>query len=450
MPKKKTHEEYIAELSKINPNIEVLGTYNGSKTKILHKCKIDGYEWETIPNNVLRGHGCPKCGGKIHRTYEQYIKKLAIINPNIEVLGTYINTQTKILHKCKIDGYKWEVDPSHLLCGRGCPVCSGRVVGPPPEYKNSIWASKYKEYFSKFLTEDLMKQYTPKSGHKIQVNCPDCKRNKQISIHNLYYHGLACECGDGQSYPNKFIYSMLEQLKISYINEYSPKWANKKRYDIYLPLFNCIIEMHGQQHYIYTGFMRTIEDEQENDKIKKEIALKNNIKNYIVINCSRSDRLYIKNNIMNSKLPSILNFNENDINWMQCHVFALSNLVKVVANLWNKTKSIDIISNELKISKYTIRNYLKIASELNWCNWYSGLGKEIYYKKKCGANNPASKKVINLDTLEIFESCNEAAKRLCVNAIYISKVCKKKQKTVRGCHFMYYDEWLAQKSNKTS
>ena len=43
MSKKKTHEEYISELAKIHPNIEVIGQYAGSNVKILHKCRIDNY-----------------------------------------------------------------------------------------------------------------------------------------------------------------------------------------------------------------------------------------------------------------------------------------------------------------------------------------------------------------------------------------------------------------------
>ena len=37
MSKKKTHEEYVEEVKVKNPNIEVLGQYNGAKNKILHR-----------------------------------------------------------------------------------------------------------------------------------------------------------------------------------------------------------------------------------------------------------------------------------------------------------------------------------------------------------------------------------------------------------------------------
>ena len=42
MGKKKTHAEYVDELAKVNPDIEVVGIYIGNKVKIPHRCKIDG------------------------------------------------------------------------------------------------------------------------------------------------------------------------------------------------------------------------------------------------------------------------------------------------------------------------------------------------------------------------------------------------------------------------
>lgn len=51
--KRKTHEQFIKELSIKNKSIEVLGAYKNSQTKILCKCKICGFEWKVIPNNLL-------------------------------------------------------------------------------------------------------------------------------------------------------------------------------------------------------------------------------------------------------------------------------------------------------------------------------------------------------------------------------------------------------------
>lgn len=122
--RKKTQKEYVEEVFEINPNIEVVGEYIDANTKILHRCKIDGCEWRVTPNAILRGKGCPKCAGNERYGHNGYIKRVAEINLNIEVLGVYVNAHTSILHRCKIDGYEWFATPNGILSGGGCPKCN--------------------------------------------------------------------------------------------------------------------------------------------------------------------------------------------------------------------------------------------------------------------------------------------------------------------------------------
>lgn len=153
----KSHEQYVQELKNINPYIDVIGGYINARTKILHKCLIDGYEWNVNPNKTLDGHGCPVCSKNKKKTHQEYIKELAKVNKDIEVLGEYINSQTSILHKCKKCNLIWETSPNNLLQGHGCPVCSG---------------SKGEKAISKYLCEhniNFVPQYTFKNCKNIQV-----------------------------------------------------------------------------------------------------------------------------------------------------------------------------------------------------------------------------------------------------------------------------------------
>lgn len=58
---RRTTESFKEEMKVINPKIEILGKYINASTKIKCRCKIDGYEWDSTPNNLLQKHGCPKC-----------------------------------------------------------------------------------------------------------------------------------------------------------------------------------------------------------------------------------------------------------------------------------------------------------------------------------------------------------------------------------------------------
>lgn len=377
MSNKITHEEYVKRVSIINPNIEVLGIYINNSTKILHRCCIDEYEWAVKPAHILARHGCPICGKrkikeKLKKDHEKYINELLEINSNIDVLDEYVNAHTVIKHKCKICNYEWSACPRNILSGKGCPVCAGNKIGQSPEYKNSIWASKHREYFSEYLTEEQMKQYSPNSNKKIIIKCPDCGREKGITINNLLNQGFSCICGDGRSYPNKLMYEFLRQAGVEYIPEYSPEWSNKKIYDIYIPSLNCIIENHGMQHYDGC-FERcgglSLFEERENDKLKQYMALENGIENYIILDCRKSKLDWIKNSIINSNLFDLLDIDEESIDWDKCNNVFKTNLVKMASDLWNDGLKIKDISEKLNKSRHTISSYLSKAKNLGMCEY---------------------------------------------------------------------------------
>lgn len=126
---KKSQQEYVSEASIINPNIEVIGEYQNINTPIKHLCKIHNIIWDAYPCSILKGYGCIECKKEKmsianKHTHEQYITQVQKINPNIKVIDKYIDSHTHILHQCIIDGYKWNVTPTNILSGHGCPKCN--------------------------------------------------------------------------------------------------------------------------------------------------------------------------------------------------------------------------------------------------------------------------------------------------------------------------------------
>lgn len=376
MPKKKTHEEYVEEVAKINPNIEVVGTYIDTDTKIQHKCKIDGHIWEALPHNILRGKGCPRCKFSKQsleqtKSHESYVLELSQKRHNVIVLGTYVNNKTKILHKCLICGYEWEVSPDKVLQHHLCPVCAHKVIGSAPDYQNSIWANVHLRHaLSKYIDEETMKQYMPSSGQRIKFSCPDCGVIKEVSVNNLCQQRFRCVCSDGVSFPNKFVFAVISQIDKSITTEFVPKWAKNKRYDLYIKNFNMIIENHGPQHYEEVAlWKRDLKEEQENDKLKEILAQQNGIINYIVLDCRYSTKEWIKNSIMTSRLPQLLGFNEGDIDWDYAFEYANKNLIKEAMSIYKEGMSAKEFAKILNVSHATANKYLNIAHSLNWCNY---------------------------------------------------------------------------------
>lgn len=118
-----TNSEYVERLMAVNSNILPIEEYVTAKTPILHRCLIDNYIWRLLPESALQGYGCPKCAGNARKTHEEYEQELEYQNPTLEVLEQYAGAHIPILHRCKIDGYEWKVPPTRALHSVGCPKC---------------------------------------------------------------------------------------------------------------------------------------------------------------------------------------------------------------------------------------------------------------------------------------------------------------------------------------
>lgn len=122
--RKKTNEEFADELKKINPNISLLGTYEKRRVKVRVKCNKCNYEWESSPDSLLQGCGCPSCAGNKRKTNEEFVKETETKFPNLTVLGQYVNAKTKVRIKCNLCGHEFDVTPDVLLHRKkGCPKC---------------------------------------------------------------------------------------------------------------------------------------------------------------------------------------------------------------------------------------------------------------------------------------------------------------------------------------
>ena len=229
------------------------------------------------------------------RTHEEFVQLIAAINNNIEIIGRYINSQTKIKCRCKTDNYIWDALPQNLLRGEKCPICQNKKV---LKGINDI-ATTNPEMIPYFKNIDDAYRYTAKSGKKVDFKCPKCGAIKNMSIYNMYTNGFVCpKCSDGISYPNKFSRYFLSQLPIKNIKyEYSPIWARPYYYDNYFEYNGkkYILEMDGGFHYRDVSFSQDkisyLKDTKSRDEKKNLLAKEHNII-LIRINSIISDKEY--------------------------------------------------------------------------------------------------------------------------------------------------------------
>ena len=316
------------------------------------------------------------------------------------------------------------------------------------------------KYFAKI--EDSYK-YLYGSNEKILVKCIDCGSEKKIAINKLISKGFSCpKCGDNIPYGEKIMFSVLEQLGIDFqtqLNKTTFKWCQDYRYDFYFNLNgeDILTETHGNQHYEKSfstiDGAKTLEEEIENDNIKKELALANCIKseNYIVINCKESTLKWIRYNdegILNSKLAKL--FDLSKIDWLKAEEFALSSRVKEACELWNGNLDMTTtdIGKLMKLSNDTVREYLKQGTLLGWNDYNAEIESEKTLFKKGDIPN-------NIREVEIFkdgiskgkfpssrELVRQYQKLFGIELSYksISSVCLGKTKTHMGFTFKYTEK----------
>lgn len=306
------------------------------------------------------------------RTHEEFVQLIAAINNNIEIIGRYINSQTKIKCRCKTDNYIWDALPQNLLRGEKCPICQNKKV---LKGINDI-ATTNPEMIPYFKNIDDAYRYTAKSGKKVDFKCPKCGAIKNMSIYNMYTNGFVCpKCSDGISYPNKFSRYFLSQLPIKNIKyEYSPIWARPYYYDNYFEYNGkkYILEMDGGFHYRDVSFSQDkisyLKDTKSRDEKKNLLAKEHNII-LIRINSMISDKEYLKKQIYNSILSDI--FDLSIIDWDLCDKGAQSSLVNLVCDDYkdNINYNTTILSKKYGLNITTIQRYLRIGNQLGLCSY---------------------------------------------------------------------------------
>lgn len=320
------YEESFAHYIEVELGLDINKIWNWEKNKVspyeIYKCynkKVwlycqekkyhnDGGGYEIICNNFYKGQRCSYCGSHGGKTHK--LDSLGFIYPQIAEM-----------------------------------IISDK--------RNNV------------IMDDLYKIAPQSNREKFYFKCNQCKKSssEKKSLNKIIREGFSCEhCSDGISIPEKFMMNILKQLNIKFVTQLTKstfEWCQDYRYDFYIPSLNTIIETHGKQHYDggferYGG--RTLEEEQENDRLKKELALNNDIKNYIIIDCRKSEFNWLKKNV-ERKLVEY--FNLSNINWSLIWEDSLKSLVWEVKMLHEKGYTSIEIAEILSICKTTVNNYKK-------------------------------------------------------------------------------------------
>ena len=389
-------------------------------------------------NSVLKG----KLGGLFKQKNFTYLYDIGDIitdnGRNMTIIDRYKNEKNIRHYKyvCNICGWEnGDISEYELKKGVNCSCCSNRTVvrGINDITTTASWMIPYFQGGA-----DEASQYTRCSNKTIVPVCPECKTiyNRGIKINTLYAgRGFSCpSCKDGYSYSEKFMYSVFKQLNLNFIIQFSSKdvsWAKKYRYDFGLLDYNCVVEVNGLQHYEITNFSykgRSLQEEINNDKIKKLLALNNGFY-YYAIDCRKSDKNWIKQSIINSGILHLLKCNENDINWDECDKFAMSNRCKEVCKMKSENPKLTAkdISEITLISHAIVCDYLHKGTQFGWC-YYNRNNKKRIQMLKDGSEIGVFDSVKEITKLEQYKDFCETT---------IQNVCRGHRTSYKGYTFIY-------------
>ncbi len=214
---------------------------------------------------------------RIRKTTEQFIID------SIKVHGdkynyknvNYITKRIKIQIMCPTHGIFQQTPHDHLK-GHGCPKCAlcKRISNTENFIEKSkiIHGDKY-DY-------SLVKYFNDKT--KVKIVCKKHGVFEQRPNHHLTGRGCSiCNESKGENKTLKY----LETLNIEYIRQMKFDGCkgirNRLPFDFYLPNLNICIEYDGEQHFFNKeiwGGEKKLKKTQQNDQIKNQYCLDNNIK----------------------------------------------------------------------------------------------------------------------------------------------------------------------------
>lgn len=401
-----------------------------------------------IAKTCIKNANLGKIIGKFTGDFRYEIGK--IIN-GLKIIGRYkentnrsdgkIEVRKRYSYKCIKCGNEDTMDEHNLRKGYGCNVCcnSKIKVGINDVATTAPWMIDY------FVDKEDAKRYSKRSDKKAKFKCLECGEEKEVSISNMYRDGhFKCPiCGDGIKYPEKFMYTLLKQLNIEFIYQPSSatfNWCRNRRYDFYIPKYSMIIETHGIQHYEESQRGRSLKEEQENDRLKEQLAKDNGIEHYIVIDCRYSELEWIKNSILNSELNELLDLSKVD--WLKCKEFSLKTLIKQVCDYWNQKEEWETtkdLSKIYKIHQATVSRYLAKGLDLGWCDYNAEEEKIkiLNKKKKRVAVFRNDEYLYKAESIKELSNQSEDLFNIKLTMKGISWVCSGKIKSYKGYTFKY-------------
>lgn len=227
---------------------------------------------------------CTKCFHYGRQITDTKFKKRVVNrwNGRYVVLSSYLRWNVPVKVHCSKCGFNFPSIPNNLLRGSGCPECKRKRLSilhttTYDEAEHLVESVSHKEY-------KIIKDSYNGTNSIAMFHHNVCNRDFPTKPNNFICNGSRCPLcylDNKQSKGEKYIQTYLDKRGYSY--EY-PKTFNSLRdiyplhYDFYLPAKNILIEYQGEQHYYPVnifGGSDQFKTQQQHDHMKCDYARSN-------------------------------------------------------------------------------------------------------------------------------------------------------------------------------
>lgn len=283
--RKKTLQDIQEWITAQGSSTTIISTeYNNNKSPITMKCEC-GEVFTSFWNRMSNTHKCRcnKCG-ETERTKRRY--NITDIKTELKDYGyCLISEDFNNIHSIEISdkyGYLYHSD-LHRIRAKSFPM---KFAVSNPHLLDNL-----KNYI-KLLNIDVEILSLNIKGN----NEKQCSLDLKCSCGEVFTAGLdsflwqnqyrCSKCSHSKSLLELSVEDYLRKEDIVYIPQYTFKDCKNKRrlrYDFYLPRYNTVIEVQGQQHYYeQSNFNMSLQEQMKRDEYKKQYCDEHNI-NYVAI-----------------------------------------------------------------------------------------------------------------------------------------------------------------------
>ena len=253
--------------------------YIDNKTKVCIICPKHGEFWQ-LPLDHIRGSNCKLCVQEKHRkTKEDFIKDSNLNKRNISIVSEFQGMSKKALFKCNVCENEWETLPNKIQNGHGCPYCNCGIltteqfIEKAKEKHGDMYDYSKVEYVNSTTPICIICHEKDENGEE--------HGEFYITSTKFLTNIIPCKKCSRKSKMEHDIILILEKNNIKFIHNKYFEDLGFKSYDFYLPDYNILIECQGIQHFESKDFFggeQQFEKQKENDIIKYNYAKNNNIK----------------------------------------------------------------------------------------------------------------------------------------------------------------------------